>query len=219
MTRPSKPDLDLTSMLAIADAMSGGDGTSVIYQQEAAGGAAMAATTCEVIPTELLYCTEDDLTALGFKLGPVDERDPLFREATLPPGWKRQGTGHDMNTSIVDHLDRARVNLFYKAAFYDRKAHTAIVGMYGYVSSAIWGDTKLVLDEEWATQEAVLEALDAAAAREQKSLDLWTTGNGATSPSAATCAGEARERLAKIAALRASVAATDGTEQAVSADA
>jgi hypothetical protein len=205
MTRPSKPDLDLTSMLAIADAMSGGDGTSVIYQQEAAGGAAMAATTCEVIPTELLYCTEDDLTALGFKLGPVDERDPLFREATLPPGWKRQGTGHDMNTSIVDHLDRARVNLFYKAAFYDRKAHTAIVGIYGYVSSAIWGDTKLVPDEEWATRDALLAALESAEKHEQESLDLWTTGKGSDAPYATKQADDSRERLAKIAELRASV--------------
>ncbi len=206
MTRPSKPDLELDALLMLADGMSGGDGSSVIYGQEAAGGAAMAADTCEVIPSELLYCTEEDLTALGFVLGPPVEGDPLFRQATLPPGWKRAGTGHDMNTSIVDLLGRARVNLFYKAAFYDRKAHTAIVGIYGYVSGAIWGDTKIVLDDEWATLDVILEALDDAEVREQESVDLWT-GRASDDSAAEHHAAEARGRLAKIADLRASVTA------------
>lgn len=65
--------------------------------------------------------------ALGFKFGLPVEGDRLFVHATLPEGWKKQGTGHDMHSEIVDETGRKRVGVFYKAAFYDRRADAFII--------------------------------------------------------------------------------------------
>ena len=48
--------------------------------------------------------------------------DPLFREATLPEGYTRAKTPHDMWTDILDPDGVKVAAVFYKAAFYDRKA-------------------------------------------------------------------------------------------------
>jgi hypothetical protein len=128
-----------------------------IEAQEAAGGAAMAAGDCEIIPAS--GATDDELTALGFVLGPADASDRLFRQATLPPGWKRAGTGHSMHTDIVDELGRKRIGIFYKAAWYDRRADLHITTVFGYVGDCIYKGTTPVLDEIWATRETVLEAI------------------------------------------------------------
>lgn len=55
-------------------------------------------------------------------LGPVDG-DPLFRRVLLPQGWKLQETEHSMWSKLLDERGRERAAIFYKAAFYDRKAH------------------------------------------------------------------------------------------------
>jgi hypothetical protein len=67
----------------------------------------------------------EDLIALGFV--PGDNADDLFRDCSLPPGWSRQPTDHSMWSKIVDSEGTDRVMVFYKAAFYDRKAHAHIV--------------------------------------------------------------------------------------------
>ncbi len=59
---------------------------------------------------------------LGFTLGAPVDGDPLFRHATLPPGWTRQASDHDMWSYLLDADGARRVAIFYKAAFYDRKA-------------------------------------------------------------------------------------------------
>lgn len=51
---------------------------------------------------------------------PVDE---LFVHVTLPEGWSRKGTSHSMWSYILDERGRQRILVFYKGAFYDRKAH------------------------------------------------------------------------------------------------
>lgn len=100
----------------LASAMVQGPSGS-IEASEAAGQREMLAST--VIPTK---GPTDQLEALGFKLGPVCEDDDLFREVTLPEGWSREGTDHSMHSNIVDEKGRCRVGIFYKAAFYDRRA-------------------------------------------------------------------------------------------------
>lgn len=65
---------------------------------------------------------DDAYLKLGFTFGDPDASDPLFRPATLPPGWKREGSDHSMWSYIVDEQGRKRVGIFYKAAFYDRDA-------------------------------------------------------------------------------------------------
>ncbi len=79
--------------------------------------------TSSLLPVEMLGCADKDLEALGFKLGPVVVGDPLFRVAELPKGWARRGSDHDMWSYIDDEKGLERVAVFYKAAFYDRKAH------------------------------------------------------------------------------------------------
>lgn len=70
---------------------------------------------------------EADYVALGFTFGPPDRDDPLFRPATLPAGWKRRGSDHAMWSYIDDEQGRERVAIFYKAAFYDRRAFMRLV--------------------------------------------------------------------------------------------
>lgn len=81
------------------------DGTSrYVTDMEAAGQQQLVAST--QIPTR----GSDDLAALGFELGDVDPSDPMFRDATLPAGWKKQGSDHAMWSYIVDSLGRRRVD-------------------------------------------------------------------------------------------------------------
>ena len=77
----------------------------------------------DVIPTNLAHgLTEQRLRDLGFELGDQVGDDDLFRYARLPKGWERRATDHDMWSEIVDEQGRKRMSVFYKAAFYDRKA-------------------------------------------------------------------------------------------------
>jgi len=67
---------------------------------------------------------------LGFRFGDPTPGDPLFIQATLPPGWSKRGTDHAMHSVIVDDAGRERVSIFYKAAFYDRRADMCLKGRY-----------------------------------------------------------------------------------------
>jgi hypothetical protein len=72
---------------------------------------------------------------LGFTFaGPVPG-DDLFVFATLPPGWKKERSGHAMWSHIVDEQGKKRVAIFYKAAFYDRRADANLVSRYQLESS------------------------------------------------------------------------------------
>lgn len=62
--------------------------------------------------------------ALGFVFGaPVEE---IFQETTFPEGWKKVPTDHAMWSDLVDDKGRKRGGIFYKAAFYDRRAHASL---------------------------------------------------------------------------------------------
>src|ERR1035441_3439422 len=63
--------------------------------------------------------------AVGFPCGERDAGAPMFRPATLPPGWSRKGSDHAMWSYLVDELGRERAGIFYRAAFYDRSAQSA----------------------------------------------------------------------------------------------
>ena len=80
----------------------------------------------DVFPVDLGHLSNSDFEELGFKFhGPVPD-DPLFQFATLPEGWDRVGTDHDMWSTIEDENGVERVAIFYKAAFYDRRARASI---------------------------------------------------------------------------------------------
>lgn len=192
MSRPRNTSSDIIPIPALHGVHIPG----AIEAQEAAGAAAMQAGDCEVIPAKGYI--EDELTALGFVLGPIDPKDPLFREATLPPGWKRIGTGHSMHTDIVDELGRKRIGIFYKAAYYDRRADLSVVSVDGYVRACLSKDTTPVLDDTWATREAVLKTLDDIETYELERAVQWS---GIAEDYAREYEAEAREKAAHCAQL------------------
>jgi hypothetical protein len=97
---------------------------------EAAGGQQLLHSS--LIPTEVHGGTEEDLTALGFVLGDVVDGDPLFRLATLPPGWTRRLEEADPRGQyLIDEHGCTRASIFYKAAPYDRKASMTLYAPKG----------------------------------------------------------------------------------------
>lgn len=97
-----------------------------IESMERAGQAQLVASTS--IPTRRIGCTEDQLRALGFELGPLPKEgeDQLFRPARLPQGWSIKPTDHSMHSDLLDDRGYRRGGIFYKAAFYDRSAHLSL---------------------------------------------------------------------------------------------
>ena len=96
-----------------------------IEQQEKAGQTALVQSTD--MPLELAPSREA-FEAVGFTFGePIDS---VFQSATLPPGWSREATDHAMHSHILDDKGRRRVEVFYKAAFYDRRADARLVHRY-----------------------------------------------------------------------------------------
>lgn len=159
---------DLTAMLLVAT----GDTEAVIGAQERAGQIQLVHS--DRLPTDLNGDDQADFEALGFTLGDPDPDDLLFRPATLPDGWRKEPSDHDMWSYVVDQLGRRRVGVFYKAAFYDRNAHMNLVSLDGYVSDCQYHDRDIVTDETWATPAAITGACRRHAQRAQEHVDEWT---------------------------------------------
>jgi hypothetical protein len=97
-----------------------GGNPGAIKAQEARGQQELV--NAAVLPAE---CSADDRTALeaaGVVFGDPVEGDDLFINVTLPEGWKKQATDHAMWSELLDAEGKVRANIFYKAAFYDRRA-------------------------------------------------------------------------------------------------
>lgn len=58
------------------------------------------------------------------------EGDELFIDVILPEGWTKVGSDHDMWSYVHDNLGRKRLSVFYKAAFYDRRADVRVERRY-----------------------------------------------------------------------------------------
>jgi len=158
------------------------DPSRYITEMEKAGQSQVVNSTS--LPTE----GSDALAALGFKLGPVGQGDDLFREVTLPDGWSKQGSDHDMWSYVVDHHGRRRVSVFYKAAFYDRRAFLRVNTVDAYVYEAIDGRvTALILDENWATVDATRAALVKAREDSAERIQLGYDDDGFYTKQVARC--------------------------------
>ena len=95
----------------IAGAQSAGSSAAYITDMEAAGRQQLAES--DLMPAKGDWA---DLEQLGFtNRGPVPD-DPIFVHADIPAGWRREGL------KILDERGLARVEIAYKAAFYDRGA-------------------------------------------------------------------------------------------------
>lgn len=112
-----------------------GGNPDAIVGQEAEGQRQLLSS--DRLPTK----TRGDFEALGFTFGDPDPSDPLFRPATLPDGWTREGSAHAMWSYLLDERGIKRVAIFYKAAFYDRDAFMNILNVGAECASeAIYGD-------------------------------------------------------------------------------
>lgn len=125
------------------------------------------------LPTEL-HGDRAAFEALGFTFGDPDPTDPLFAPATLPDGWTRQAADHDMWSYLLDQQGRRRVAIFYKAAFYDRRAAMRLTTVTSYLWSHIHEGTQLITDDTWATPAAIADACRLAIAQAEEQIETWT---------------------------------------------
>lgn len=88
--------------------------------------------------------------ALGFVKGEPVEGDPLFVRAALPEGWTRAASDHSMGSYLIDERGVKRVSIFYKAAFYDRRANMTLMRVgASVVTDVVYGDGPVVLPDAW----------------------------------------------------------------------
>jgi len=131
ITNTAKRDPAITVMEALNASRRTGDPSAFIHDMEARGQQEVAAAMGTRLPSagtvkydshEEEHPDKEILMALGFSFGAIMEDDPLWVEAKLPDGWSVQSTEHSMTSHVLDEKGRARASIFYKAAFYDRKA-------------------------------------------------------------------------------------------------
>lgn len=151
-------DLNALGVLAMGEAY--------ILGQEAAGQHQLVNSTS--LPSK---GPTDEMTALGFTFGEPDKNDPLFRPATLPEGWRKEGSDHAMWSYVVDELGRRRVSVFYKAAFYDREAFMSLETVCSYARKLIYDNAMPVYDDAWCTREAFAEQVAKLRAELVKRID------------------------------------------------
>jgi hypothetical protein len=121
-----------------------GGASQYIEEMERAGQAQVVASA--VLPIEGPWT---DLESLGFV--PGTQVDDLFRQVDLPAGWTKQGSNHAMWSYVVDERGIRRVGVFYKAAYYDRKAHLNLLSVgYEFATEAMYGDGDPALPGEWS---------------------------------------------------------------------
>jgi len=113
-----------------------------IEAQEKRGQEALVASTN--MPKEMRP-NREAFEALGFEFG--DDIDDIFVSAKLPEGWTRSATDHSMHSDILDEQGRRRVGIFYKAAFYDRRADAHLVHRFRVTSLYPEGDRQIEADE------------------------------------------------------------------------
>jgi hypothetical protein len=102
-----------------------------IEAQEAQGQRALCQAVTARLPKKLgitesrNYSNAEKLyNLLGIEV--LGEYDDLFLNVKLPEGWKIEPTEHSMTSKLFDNKNRERATIFYKAAFYDRKAHFSL---------------------------------------------------------------------------------------------
>lgn len=141
----------------LLQSMATGDPASAVEALEARGQQQLV--TSDRMPADLRG-DRAAWTGLGFTFGEPDPADPLFMPATLPDAWTRQPSDHSMWSHIVDQHGRRRARVFYKAAFYDRRANATLITVYSYVWDCVTRGEQIVLDPDWATDAAVAAAID-----------------------------------------------------------
>lgn len=98
-----------------------------IEAQESAGQ--VMTNLQQTLPIDLNgTCTRADLESLGFVFG--EPQDELFVYCQFPAGWRKQASEASRHSYLLDDKGRKRGSIFYKAAFYDRRADMALLRRY-----------------------------------------------------------------------------------------
>lgn len=143
-----------------------------IEAQEKRGQQALVASTN--MPKEL-HPGREAFEALGFTFG--QDVDDIFVSATLPAGWTRAATGHSMHSDILDERGRKRVGVFYKAAFYDRRAHAHLISRFQVTK--LYPDTDQAIDADAMLPTIVTDAGEEIhRVGESRYLGDWEAGDG-----------------------------------------
>jgi hypothetical protein len=110
-----------------------GGNPNAILAQEAQGQQSLVGS--DTLPTDMGrhsdYDTKAILEAAGVRFLGVVEGDEMFQYVELPGGWVKKPTDHSMWSNLVDDKGRERASIFYKAAFYDRRAHINLTTRFG----------------------------------------------------------------------------------------
>jgi hypothetical protein len=115
--------------MAMVLSLLSGDQEQAILGQERQGQAELVGST--VLPTDIQGDGRRALEVAGVVFGKRVAGDPMFTEATLPEGWRKVATSHDMWSDLLDDLGRVRARIFYKASWHDRSSHMSVEARYG----------------------------------------------------------------------------------------
>lgn len=74
------------------------------------------------LPVDMSTEDRNILIKAGVEFGEVCPDDSLFCTAVLPKGWSKSPTDHSMWTNMLDEKGEIVAQIFYKAAYYDRRA-------------------------------------------------------------------------------------------------
>jgi hypothetical protein len=103
-----------------------------VEQQEAEGQRLLCSSN-SMLPKRIEGTTREALARIGFKFG--SDIDNLFVAVIMPGGWKLQPTKHAMLNNLLDDKGRVRGVVFYKSAFYDRRADLTMLTRYRIAST------------------------------------------------------------------------------------
>ncbi len=95
-----------------------------IESQEAQGQIELV--NSDLLPTEVFGKGRETLEKAGVVFGEPLATDPMFSPVELPFGWKKVPTNHSMWSNLVDDKGNVVAGIFYKAAFYDRRAFVRV---------------------------------------------------------------------------------------------
>jgi len=128
----------------LMDALLSGSPGEAIYAQERAGQSSFV--NSDTLPQKMSDDTRQALETAGVVFGDPVPGDDLFVYVELPEGWTRRGTSHDIHSDLLDEKGRKRASIFYKAAFYDRRADMNIVSRFEIRSKYDVPDGTLVMN-------------------------------------------------------------------------
>lgn len=128
-------------LVVLGEAMKHGTEDAILKME--AAGAYQLRNQREVLPTKGLE-KRDIWKAMGIVVGEKVDDDSLFTHVVLPDGWTLtpSDSNPDYWTELRDVKKRLRATIFYKAAFYDRKAFIRPRTRHSIDSIADWlGET------------------------------------------------------------------------------